>query len=95
MAESATAGVVVFSAAILGASAHAKDVDFRLLWTVDLKTFIESGPTVADVDGDGRKEVIVAGREEIFALDGKGAELWRWRTKRRFMTYPSVLARKG
>ena len=95
MADLATAGVVVFSAVISGASAQAKDLDLRLLWTTDLKTFIESGPTVADIDGDGRKEVIVAGREEIIALDGKGAELWRWRTKQRFMTYPSVLARTG
>jgi len=95
MADSATAGVVFFSAAILGGSAHAKDVNLQLLWTVDLKTFTESGPTVADIDGDGRKDVIVAGREEVIALSGKGAELWRWRTKQRFMTYPSVLARKG
>jgi len=87
--------VVAINATIFGPSAQAKDLDLRLLWTVDLKTFTESGPTVADVDGDGRSEVVVAGREEIIALNGSGQELWRWRTKKRFMTYPSVLARKG
>lgn len=95
MADSVTTGVAVFGAAVFGVSAQAKDLDLRLLWTADLKTFAESGPTVADVDGDGRKEVIVAGREEIIVLDGRGAERWRWRTQRRFMTYPSVLARRG
>jgi outer membrane protein assembly factor BamB len=89
------ASAVAASAAIYGVSAQAKDLDFKLLWTRDLKTFTESGPTVADIDGDGHKEAIVAGREEIITLDGKGAERWRWRTKGRFMTYPSVLARKG
>lgn len=69
--------------------------DIRPLWTADLKTYTESGPSVADVDGDGVAEVIVAGREEIIVLKGDGKEVWRWTAKGRFMTYPSVLERTG
>ena len=38
---------------------------------------------------------MIAGREELFALDGQGKLLWHWRTKGRFMTYPAVLVRPG
>jgi len=62
------------------------------LWTTDTKTFLESQASVADINGDGLDEIIAAGREELIALDGNGSELWRWRTKGRFMTYPAVLA---
>ena len=68
-------------------------IGIRLLWTTDSKTFTESGATVTDIDGDGLAEVLVAGREEIIALEGDGREAWRWRTKGRFMTYPAVLER--
>jgi len=50
---------------------------------------------VADLNGDGRDKMLVAGREELFALDGRGKPLWHWRTKGRFMTYPAVLTRSG
>ena len=36
-----------------------------MLWSVDTQTFLESAPTVADINGDGYCEVLVAGREEI------------------------------
>lgn len=79
-----------------GADAAAlSDRELPLLWTAELNTLLESAPTVCDIDGDGRHEALVAGREELFALDGTGKELWRWRTKGRFMTYPSVLERRG
>ncbi|MCX5759801.1 MAG: VCBS repeat-containing protein, partial [Candidatus Hydrogenedentes bacterium] len=66
-----------------------------VLWTVDTKTFLESQASVADINGDGLDEIVAAGREELIALDGMGVELWRWRTKGRFMTYPAVYARAG
>ncbi|MFH1742443.1 MAG: PQQ-binding-like beta-propeller repeat protein [bacterium] len=75
--------------------ANAADLKLPLLWTSNLATFLESAATLADINGDGDDEVLVAGREEIFALDGNGKELWRWRTKVRFMTGPAVLSRDG
>ena len=66
-----------------------------LLWTAEFNTLLESAPTVADINNDSRDEILVAGREEIFALGKDGRELWRWRTRGRFMTYPAVLKRKG
>lgn len=67
----------------------------RPLWSLDLGTFTESGPSVADIDGDGADEIIVAGREELIAVDGGGEEMWRLRAPGRFMTYPAVLERAG
>jgi len=84
-----------FALAIYGHSAPASDPGISLLWSVDLKTFLESAPTLADIDHDGREEVLVAGREELIALNKNGKELWRWRTRQRFMTYPAVLQRSG
>ena len=75
-------------------SSSAAEIKFPLLWQVELKSFLESAPTVADIDGDGRDEIVIAGMEEMIALGKNGRELWRWRTKRRFMTYPAVLERK-
>ncbi|NLP12152.1 PQQ-binding-like beta-propeller repeat protein, partial [bacterium] len=81
--------------AVYGRPALANDPGISLLWSVDLKTFLESAPTLADIDTDGRDEVLVAGREELIALNKSGKELWRWRTRQRFMTYPAVLQRPG
>jgi len=84
-----------FALAVHGRPAPARDAGISLLWSVDLKTFLESAPTLADIDHDGRDEVLVAGREELIALNKNGKELWRWRTRQRFMTYPAVLQRSG
>jgi outer membrane protein assembly factor BamB len=75
------------------AASRAAQLDFPPLWQTDLQTFLESSGLVADLKGDGREEAIIAGREDLFALDGQGKVLWRWRTKGRFMTYPAVLLR--
>lgn len=80
----------VGTATLSACQAHAADLELPLLWTTDLKTFTESGPSVADLNGDGRDEVLVCGREEMIAIDGQGQELWRWRTKIRFLTYPTT-----
>ncbi|MBI4559183.1 MAG: PQQ-binding-like beta-propeller repeat protein [Candidatus Hydrogenedentes bacterium] len=72
----------------------AADLNLPLLWTADSKTFLESAPIVADIDGDGADEAIVAGREELIVYNGDGKEEWRWRTRGRLMTYPAVLARE-
>lgn len=79
----------------VAASCWAAELKFPPLWQTDLQTFLESSGLVADLKGDGREEAVSAGREELFALDGEGKVLWRWRTKGRFMTYPAVLIRPG
>jgi len=66
-----------------------------VLWRSELRTFTESGPTVADIDGDARAEVVVAAREEIVALGRTGQEIWRWKSSGRLMTYPAILRRPG
>jgi len=63
-------------------------------WTSNLKSFLESAPTVADINNDGRDEIIVAGQEKLIALDKDGDVIWRWKTRKRFMTYPTVLKRE-
>jgi outer membrane protein assembly factor BamB len=75
------------------AAGRGAGLEFPPLWQTDLQTFLESSGLVADLKGDGRQEALMAGREELIALDGQGKVLWRWRTKGRFMTYPAVLIR--
>src|SRR5438105_2568959 len=82
-------------AALTAATTSGGELKLPLLWQADLQSFLESAATVADLNGDGRDRILIAGREELFALDGRGKRLWHWRTKGRFMTYPAVLARSG
>ncbi|MCP5064914.1 MAG: hypothetical protein GY936_21040 [Ignavibacteriae bacterium] len=80
---------------ILGESSIAQNIKLNKEWTSNLKSFLESAPTVADINGDGRDEVLVAGQEEMIALNKDGDVKWRWKTRKRFMTYPTVLMRKN
>ncbi|MBI5093575.1 MAG: PQQ-binding-like beta-propeller repeat protein [Candidatus Hydrogenedentes bacterium] len=75
--------------------APASELQLPQVWKANLSTFLESTATVADLKGDGRLAALCLGRDEIIAVDGKGKELWRYRSKGRFMTYPAVLTRKG
>jgi outer membrane protein assembly factor BamB len=75
--------------------ARAAGLRFQNLWQTDVQSFLESSGLLADLHGDGHDEAVIAGREELFALDGQGKVSWHWRTKGRFMTYPAVLARPG
>src|SRR6266853_4542413 len=90
IAEWLMAGLVALTSA-----APAAELKLPLLWQKDLQSFLESAATVADLNADGREKIIVAVREELFALEAKGKVLWHWRTKGRFMTYPAVLVRPG
>ncbi len=79
----------------LALSSNGAELSVTKVWQTDLQTFLESAGMVADLNGDGRQQAVIAGREELIALDGNGKVLWRWRTKGRFMTYPAVLTRPG
>ncbi len=76
-----------------GALADAPKIS--LAWTTSVHSMIETAPTVADLLGTGTSEVIAAAHEELVAVDGSGKEMWRFRTKARYMTYPAVLVRPG
>ncbi len=79
---------------VLGKVNFSQKLQLDKEWTSNLKSFLESAPTVADINNDGRDEVIVAGQEEMIALDKNGDTIWRWKTRRRFMTCPTVLKRE-
>ena len=80
---------------ILGQPSNSQNIKLKKEWTTNVKSFLESAPTVADIDNDGRDEVLVVGQEEMMALDSDGDVIWRWKTRKRFMTYPTVLKRKN
>ena len=86
----AAVAILLFTAEFVSAAS----LDLPLIWTVETKTYLESSASVADIDGDGVDEILAAGREEMIALEGDGTEMWRWRTKMRYMTYPSVFTRE-
>lgn len=73
----------------------AQKLNMELKWTTNQKCFLESAATVADIDNNGWDEALVTSQEELIAIGKNGASLWRWRTRARFMTYPTVLKRKG
>lgn len=74
--------IAALMAASIFVSSFATEVKFPLLWQVELKSLLESAPTVADINEDGRDEVVIAGMEEIIALDRNGKELWRYPGRR-------------
>ena len=70
-------------------------VSMSPLWKTDVKTFIENSPVLAHLTGTDESQIVVAGREDLIALDGNGIELWKYRSKGRYMMSPSVLEMKG
>src|SRR5689334_19560613 len=80
---------------LISSSVAAGELKFPTRWQTDLQMFLESAATVADLRGDGSAQGLIAGREELFVLDGEGKQQWHWRTKGRFMTYPAVLTRQN
>jgi hypothetical protein len=73
----------------------AKGIDLELKWATNQKCFIESAATVADIDNNGLDEALITSQEELIAIGKNGNSIWRWRTRARFMTYPTVLKRPG
>ena len=89
------APILVLVTMVLTNTVFANEFQMPLLWETNQKTLLESAPMVADINDDGRDEVVLAGREGIIALGKNGKELWRSKASGRFMTYPTVLQRKG
>ena len=75
--------------------AQPSPLQIPLVWNVDLNSYTEAGPTLANITGDWQEEVLVAVQKDVVALGSDGKELWRWHSKSRLMTYPSVLPRSG
>lgn len=70
---------------------QAGKISFSQLWKTDVKTFLENSPVLIDMEGTGESQVIVAGREDLVALDSKGKEIWKYRSSGRYMMSPSIL----
>ncbi|MEK7719104.1 MAG: PQQ-binding-like beta-propeller repeat protein [Bacteroidota bacterium] len=70
-------------------------VSLSPLWKTDVKTFLENSPVLAHLSGGDESQVIVAGREDLIALDGNGNEIWKYRSQGRYMMSPSVWEQKG
>ncbi|MEI7828341.1 MAG: PQQ-binding-like beta-propeller repeat protein [Prolixibacteraceae bacterium] len=75
---------------------HAQNkVSLSQLWKTDVKTFIENSPVLAHLSGNEESQVVVAGREDLIALDANGNEIWKYRSKGRYMMSPAILERQG
>jgi outer membrane protein assembly factor BamB len=83
------------AAGISLADAKPANLNLPQLWTAGFDVLLESAAVTADVTGDNIAEVLVAGHEEMFVLNGHGKELWRWRSPGRYLTYPTVWSQKG
>jgi outer membrane protein assembly factor BamB len=70
-------------------------VNLSPLWKTDIKTFIENSPVLAHLSGSEESQVVVAGREDLIALDANGNEIWKYRNKGRYMMSPAILERQG
>lgn len=65
------------------------------LWIAETHMVMEGAPMAVDLDGDGDAEIVTAAYENLIAIDGTGKELWRFDTRGRYQTCPSVLERKN
>lgn len=68
----------------VGNQVRAHDTDGNLLWGPldNPSANIFPVPAIGDIDGDGKVEIIVAGGNELWALNGEdGSELWRARVQ--------------
>jgi len=65
--------------------------DGRALWSVDVGGGVVQGPSIADVDGDGRLEILVCSRSKrLICLADNGEEKWSFPSKTEVITTPAV-----
>ncbi|MDX9973076.1 MAG: PQQ-binding-like beta-propeller repeat protein, partial [FCB group bacterium] len=86
---------VIAAFGLFHTGACAADLAMPQLWATGLEVLLETAAITADVTGDGRDEIVVAGHEDLFVLDGRGKIAWHWRSPGRYLTYPAVWSRKG
>ncbi len=87
--------ILAFAFCSLAQNLSAQKLNLEQKWATNQKAFIESAATVADIDNNGLDEAVITSQEEVIAVGNNGNTLWRWRTKGRFMTYPTILKRPG
>lgn len=61
---------------VFQSSAFAQKIQLDKEWTSNLKSFLEGAPTVADIDNDGRDEILVAGQKEMIVPDRNEPTIW-------------------
>lgn len=62
----------------------------RVAWYYLSGCYIESSPAIADLNGDGKLEVVAgSAHREIFMLDGEGKEIWKAMTRGERYEYPA------
>ncbi|HQP97429.1 MAG TPA: hypothetical protein PLY86_03145, partial [bacterium] len=64
--------IILFSMALVSTASGGDTLEISLLWTAESKTYLETSAMMADLNGDGLQEGILAGREEFIAIDGTG-----------------------
>ena len=87
--------ILAFGLCLLSQKLYAQKLNLELKWAANQKCFIESSATVADINNDGLDEAIITSQEEVIAVGKDGNDLWRWRSKGRYMTYPTILKLSG
>ncbi|HWR99375.1 MAG TPA: PQQ-binding-like beta-propeller repeat protein, partial [Prolixibacteraceae bacterium] len=70
-------------------------VEISRLWKTDVNSFLENSAVLAHLNGNEESHVLVAGREDLIALDSNGKEIWTYRSKGRYMMSPSILESKN
>ena len=65
--------------------------DGKPLWTADVGGGVVQGPSIGDVDGDGRLEILVCSRSKrLVCLSDEGKEKWSFATDAGSLTTPAL-----
>jgi len=64
----------------------------EVLWKFQTGSYIYSSPAVADIDGDGKLEIVFGSRDDrLYAINGEdGTELWKFQTGYDIYSSPAV-----
>ena len=65
--------------------------DVDLLWSFHTDYAVESSPAIADIDGDGKLEIIVGSDDgKVYAINNDGTLLWSFTTGDRVRSSPAI-----